>query len=134
MYSIVNASFEQLIDLEGFGEIIARSVKDFFAQPQINYILERLKKAGVNMKSKSTNNLIENRFMGAAFVLTGTLPSMTRDEASNLILKYGGRVTDSVSKKTTYLLAGRDAGSKLTKAQDLGINVINEGQFMNMIK
>lgn len=134
MYSIVNASYEQLIGLEGFGEIIARSVKDFFAQPQVNYILERLKKAGVNMKSKSAGNLLENRFKGATFVLTGTLPSMTRDEASKLIQKYGGRVTESVSKKTAYLLAGSDAGSKFTKAQALGINIINEVDFMNMIK
>ncbi|MDD4237325.1 MAG: NAD-dependent DNA ligase LigA, partial [Desulfotomaculaceae bacterium] len=100
IYSIINASYEQLIDLEGFGEIIARSVIDFFAQPQIKYILERLQKAGVNMKSKFADNLLENRFEGATFVITGTLPSMTRDEASKLIQKYGGRVTESVSKKT----------------------------------
>ncbi|MDD4801624.1 MAG: NAD-dependent DNA ligase LigA [Syntrophomonas sp.] len=134
MFSIANASFEELIGLDGFGEISSKAVEDYFAQPQTKYILERLQKAGVNMQSKNVNRSISGIFRGATFVLTGTLPSMTRDEAAELIEKHGGRVSGSVSKKTTYLLAGEEAGSKLTKAQGLGIKIISEDDLVRMLQ
>ncbi len=134
MFSIANASFEELMILDGFGEISAKAIGDFLAQPQTRYILERLQKAGVNMKSKAVNSSSDNIFEGSTFVITGTLPTMTRDEAIEMIEKHGGRVSGSVSKKTTYLLAGEEAGSKLTKAQSLGIKVLAEEDLMNLLK
>ncbi len=134
MFAIADASFDELVGLDGFGEISAKAVGDFFAQPQTRYILERLQNAGVNMKSKALNRLNNGIFEGATFVITGTLPTMTRDEATELIEKHGGRVSGSVSKKTTYLLAGEEAGSKLTKAQSLGIKVLTEDDLINMLK
>lgn len=134
IHAIAQASFDQLVQLDGFGEISAKAVMDFFAEPKTKYIIERLEKAGVNMKSKSNSNLRDNRFEGATFVLTGTLPTMTRDEASQLIQAHGGRVTDSVSKKTTYVVAGENAGSKLTKAQNLGIKILTEADLVEMIR
>jgi DNA ligase (NAD+) len=94
-------------------------------------LLEKLKNAGVNM-TYETETVTDTRFTGKTFVLTGTLPTYSRDEAKAVIEKLGGKVTGSVSKKTDYVLAGEDAGSKLTKAQTLGIRVINEVDFRNM--
>jgi len=133
MFSIANASLEELINIEGFGEISAKAITDFFAQKQNIYILERLQNAGVNMKSKAVNDSVDNTFEGKTFVITGTLPTMTRDQARKLIEEHGGRVSESVSKKTTYVLAGEEAGSKLTKAQSLGIEVIAEEDLINML-
>ena len=121
-------------DIKGIGEVSIKAISDFFAQPQTKTILERLEKAGVNMKSKLSNQVIDNRFMGAAFVLTGTLPTMSREEASQLIQEHGGRVTGSVSKKTTYLLLGEGAGDKLAKAQSLGVKIISEDDLKNMLQ
>lgn len=133
VFSIANASLEELQDLEGFGVISAKAVNDFFAKPQTKYILDRLQEAGVNMKSKASNRSIDNIFEGLTFVLTGALQTMTREEAAGLIQIHGGHVTNSVSKKTTYLLAGENAGSKLAKAQDLGVVVIDEAKLNEMI-
>jgi DNA ligase (NAD+) len=133
IFSIANASLDELQGLEGFGAISAKAVNDFFAKPQTKYILDRLQEAGVNMKSKASNRSIDNTFEGLTFVLTGTLPTMTREEAAGLIKIHGGHVTNSVSKKTTYLLAGENAGSKLTKAQELGVAVIDEAKLKEMI-
>jgi DNA ligase (NAD+) len=86
------------------------------------------------MKSRISNKAIDNRFEGATFVLTGTLPTMSREEASQLIQAHGGRVTGSVSKKTTYLLAGEGAGDKLNKAEALGVKVLTEADLLAMIR
>ena len=86
------------------------------------------------MKSKAVSNKIDNRFEGKTFVLTGTLPTMTRDQARKLIEEHGGRVSESVSKKTAYLLAGEEAGSKLAKAQSLGVQVLTEDDLLNMLQ
>jgi DNA ligase (NAD+) len=134
MFAIADASFEELVGLDGFGEISAKAVGDYFAQPQTKYILERMQNAGVNMKSKAVNRSTDGIFEGSTFVITGTLPTMTRDEAVELIEKHGGRVSGSVSKKTTYLLAGEEAGSKLTKAQSLGIKVLAEEDLLSMLQ
>ena len=97
-------------------------------------MINRLRELGVNMDSKVSENKKDDRFAGKTFVLTGTLPSMTRDEAAEIIQNFGGKVSGSVSKKTAYVLAGEEAGSKLTKAESLGITIISEEEFKELIK
>ena len=129
--AIFAASVEDISGIDGFGLIMAESVHDFFALPNTAHLIGRFRDAGVNMLSKTT--VQDTRFAGKTFVLTGTLPTLTRTEASASIEKFGGKVSSSVSKKTDYLLAGEDAGSKLVKAQQLGINIITEQEFNGMI-
>jgi len=122
-------------DIKGIGEVSIKAISDFFNQPQTHGILERLENAGVNLKSKAKNSLKkDNRLADAAFVLTGTLPTMSRDEASKLIEDHGGHVVGSVSKKTTYLLVGENPGNKLIAAQNLGVKIITEDILMEMIR
>lgn len=132
MDSLLNAGFEEIASIEGFGGIMAEAVVRFFALPQSRHFVEKLQEAGVNMKSKA--ELADSRFKGMTFVLTGALPTLKRDEATALIEKYGGKVSSSVSSKTTVVLAGEDAGSKLAKAQQLGIRIIDEQAFFDMLK
>lgn len=130
--AVAAATAEEMELIDGIGAVSARSAADFFALPETAAMLERLKSLGVNMKSlKQVRDL---RFAGKAFVLTGTLPGYTRSEAATLIEAYGGRVSSSVSKKTSYVLAGDEAGGKLEKANALGITVIDETAFNEMIK
>lgn len=131
--NLMNASEISLSLIQDIGPITAKSVYEFFKQEQTVDLLEKLKKAGVNMKQEEKEEK-DNRFSGMTFVLTGTLEKYTRDEASEIIEKSGGKTSGSVSKKTSYVLAGEEAGSKLTKAQELGINVITEAEFDDMIK
>ena len=112
---------------------MAESIVKFFDDQQAKDLIEKLKAVGVNMQSDYEENT-DNRFAGMTFVLTGTLPTLSRNEASEIIENFGGKVSGSVSKKTTYVLAGEEAGSKLDKALDLGINVIDEAQFIEMTK
>lgn len=128
---IFAASAEEIATIEGFGHIIAESVYHFFQLPNTAHLIGKLRDAGVNMLSKTV--VQDNRFAGKTFVLTGTLPTMTRSEATALIEKFGGKVSGSVSKKTDYVLAGEDAGSKLTKAQQLGVPILTEEDFMKML-
>lgn len=130
--ALIAASEEEICDIDGFGEITAKSVVDFFKLEKSLELIEKLKASGVNMKS--LKQTIDERFKGMTFVLTGTLSKYTRNEASEIIASYGGKTSSSVSKKTAYVLAGEDAGSKLTKANSLGVAVINEEQFGEMIK
>ena len=108
------------------------AVASFFAIEQSKREIEALAALGVNMLSQKEK--IDNRFEGKTFVLTGTLPTLSRNEASELIEKYGGKTASSVSKKTSYVLAGEEAGSKLVKAQTLGITIITEEEFREMIE
>ena len=133
MEELSNASFESLALTDDVGEITANNIIEFFAQEQTKDIIERLKNLGVNMESLQEDN-IDNRFEGKIFVLTGALEKYSRKEAEDLIEKYGGKTSSSVSKKTSYVLAGEDAGSKLTKAQELGITIITEKEFEDMVK
>ena len=133
MEELSNASFESLALTDDVGEITANNIIEFFAQEQTKDIIERLKNLGVNMESLQEES-IDNRFEGKVFVLTGALEKYSRKEAEDLIEKYGGKTSSSVSKKTSYVLAGEDAGSKLTKAQELGITIITEEEFENMCK
>lgn len=132
MQALTAASLEELTAIDGFGGIMARSVADFFALEQSKKEIEALAALGVNMTSLKEK--IDSRFEGKTFVLTGTLPTYSRNEASEIIEKFGGKTASSVSKKTSYVLAGEDAGSKLVKAQSLGITIISEEEFNEMIK
>lgn len=127
MDAVMNATVDEVLSIDGFGEIMALSLTQFFALPASRELVERLREAGVNMTCQLQQT--DKRFEGLTFVLTGTLPSMTRDEASALIEQYGGKTSGSVSKKTSVVLAGEDAGSKLTKAQALGIRIISQAEF-----
>lgn len=127
------ASQEEIASIEGFGGIMAESVAEFFAQPGTARLIGELRDADVNLESRAAETA-DARFAGKTFVLTGTLPTMTRNEASALVEKYGGKVSSSVSKKTSYVLAGEEAGSKLTKANQLGVTVITEEEFLKMLE
>lgn len=129
---IAEASFEDLCTTEDFGEILAKSVVDFFSHESTKKIISALKTAGVNTEYISTE--VSSRFEGMTIVVTGTLNTMSRSEAEKCITDNGGKAAGSVSKKTTFVLAGSDAGSKLTKAQALGIRVISEDEFLEMLK
>jgi len=129
--SLIKAEFEDLSMINDIGPIAANSIREFFNQEQTRDLIERLKIAGVNTISKEEN--IDNRLEGKTFVLTGTLKKYKRGEVANLIEKFGGKTSNTVSKKTDYVLAGEEAGSKLTKAQDLGITILEEEEFEKMI-
>lgn len=133
MDNLMNASIEELSVQNDVGEITAKSIYEFFREEQSIDLINKLKLAGVNMESLEEENT-DNRFEGKTFVLTGALSKYSRDEASDIIEKLGGKTSGSVSKKTSYVLAGEDAGSKLTKAQNLGVTVITEEEFEEMIK
>lgn len=130
--NLINATSEELALIDDIGPIVANSIREFFLQDQTIDLINKLKEAGVNMEHEE--EMIDNRFDGKIFVLTGSLENYTRKEAGDLIEKFGGKVSGSVSKKTDYLLAGEDAGSKLTKAQGLGITILTENEFSDMIK
>ena len=126
-------TMEQLSQINDIGEVMANSIIEFFMQEQTKDLIEKLKNAGVNMNCLEEES-DDKRFEGKTFVLTGSLELFTRKEAEDIIEKLGGKTSSSVSKKTDYVLAGEDAGSKLTKAQSLGINIISETDFKEMIK
>lgn len=130
---IMSASKESINNIDGFGDVMAESVVNYFSLEQTKELIKKLRECGVNMTSDKTQSSGNDaRFAGKTFVLTGTLPTYTRNEAAEIIEKFGGKVSSSVSKKTSYVLAGEDAGSKLTKAQNLGVSIINEKQFIDM--
>lgn len=131
MDKLIEASYEELRMIDDVGEITAHTIYEFFRQEQTLDLINKLKQAGVNMKSETQAN--ENgKFVGKTFVLTGSLEHYSREEASEIIEKLGGKTSSSVSKKTDYVLAGEDAGSKLKKAQELGITIISEEEFTAM--
>lgn len=129
---IKNADIERLANIEGIGGIIAQSIYDFFHEERNVKMIEELKELGVNPVSKVKPK--SDKLAGKTFVLTGTLQNMTRDEASAIIKSHGGKTSSSVSKKTSYVLAGENAGSKLDKAQNLGVIILTEDDFLEMIK
>lgn len=130
--SIMSASAEEIAEIDGFGDVMAQSVHSAFKEEHLTALVKRLEACGVNTKYEKMQ--VDNRFEGMTFVLTGTLSTMKRSEAKEIVEKFGGKASSSVSKKTTYVLAGEEAGSKLTKAQELGIPVITEEQFLEMTK
>ena len=128
--NLMNANKEELCEIQDFGEITADCVIDFFSHEQNVELCKKLIDLGLN--TNSTFVQLDNRFEGLTFVLTGTLPTMSRDIASGMIKDRGGKVAGSVSSKTSYVLAGEDAGNKLVKAKNLGINIIDEEEFLKM--
>ena len=126
------ATLEELTSVDDIGEITAKNVLDWFAAPQSQHLIERLKEAGVNMTAAEQGS--DQRFAGKTFVLTGTLERFTRSEATEMIESRGGKASGSVSKKTAYVVAGEAAGSKLRKAQELGIPVLTEEEFLEMMQ
>ena len=132
MEALMAASEEELTEIDDVGAITARCIVDYLAAPQSRDLIQRLKAADVNMES--TRQLVDDRFAGMTFVLTGTLTRFDRKTAQSLIEERGGKVSGSVSKKTTYVVAGEAAGSKLKKAQELNIPVLTEEEFAKMLK
>ncbi len=130
--SLAQADLEELTQVNDIGAVSAGCIRDFFAEEKNQAVLRRLQEAGVNMKAKEQPS--GGLFDGLTFVITGTLPGMDRKEAAARVEKAGGKVSGSVSRKTSYLLAGENAGSKLAKAQELNIPVIDEAQFLAMLE
>ena len=128
---VMEATVEELTNLEEFGEIMANSVVEFFKEEKNLKVINKLKEFGVNTKSiVNEDSNISKIFEGMKIVLTGTLPTLKRNDAKEMIESRGGKATSSVSKSTTFVLAGEEAGSKLTKANELGIKVIDEATFI----
>ena len=133
MDRLMEVTSSELAMVEDIGPVMADSIREFFLQDQTIDLIKRLKQARVNMEYQEEEGSDE-RFFGKTFVLTGSLEKYTRGEAGNIIEKFGGKTSSSVSKKTDYVLAGEEAGSKLTKAQNLGVKIITEQEFDEMIK
>ena len=129
--SIISATLEELTEIEGIGAVLAESIKDYFSNETTIKMINDLKELGVN--TISLTEKFDNRFEGKTFVITGTLEGYSRNEMTELIEKHSGKVSGSVSKKTDYLLAGEDGGSKLTKAQSLGVKIITLQEILEMM-
>jgi len=132
MDALMNASAEELTQVSDVGEITAGNISGWFAQAQSRELIERLRNAGVNFKSKRA--VTDTRFAGKTFVLTGALTRFTREEATEKIELFGGKASGSVSKKTSYVVVGENAGSKERKARELGIPILSEEEFLEMIQ
>lgn len=130
---IMSATAEEVAEIDGFGAVMSENVEKAFSDVHFKELVRSLREKGVKMEYTSQGSG-DDRFAGMTFVLTGTLPTLKRDEAKAMIESFGGKASGSVSKKTTYVLAGEEAGSKLTKAQELGIKVISEEEFLEMLK
>jgi DNA ligase (NAD+) len=133
--SIAHASVEQLTETEDVGEVIAKSLHQWFGNAANQQLIERLRTAGLNFTGTAQSGIKpQGKVAGKTFVLTGTLPTLKREEAAAKVEASGGKVSGSVSKKTDFLLAGEDAGSKLDKARDLGVRIINEEEFLALLQ
>ncbi len=132
--SIINATADDIEKIDGFGTVMAQSVEKAFKESHRLNLINRFKEYGLNMVYKSAFGSSDKRFEGKTFVLTGTLPTMKRRDAQELIERFGGKVSSSVSKKTSYVVAGEDSGSKLIKAQQLGIQIISEQELIDITK
>lgn len=131
--NLMSATIDELRQVPDIGEVSAVAISNFFNDEKNKEIIIKLKASGVNLKIQEEENVAEQKLAGMTFVITGTLPTLGRIEATELIQKHGGKVSGSVSSKTTYVLAGEEAGSKLIKAQELGITVITENELFDMI-
>ncbi len=131
--ALMEATAEEIQSEDGFGGVMAESIVEFFSRESTQELIFRLKRYGVNMTAQIEEQT-DNRFEGKTFVLTGTLETMTRQEGEALVVSLGGKASSSVSKKTSYVVAGENAGSKLTKAQTLGVPVLTEAEFIEMTK
>ena len=129
---LMEASLEELTEVPDVGAVTARNIAEWFAQPQSRHLIERLREAGVNFESKRV--ITDDRFAGKIFVLTGALSKFTREEATEKIELFGGKASGSVSKKTSFVVVGENAGSKERKARELGIPILSEDDFLAMIQ
>ena len=134
MDNLMHASYDELKEIRDVGEVIAQSVVDYFQDEDNLKLISELKEIGLNMNYLATDVASDENFAGKTFVLTGTLDSITRDAAKEKIEALGGNCAGSVSKKTDVVIAGHDAGSKYTKALELGIEIWNEGKFLEMLQ
>jgi DNA ligase (NAD+) len=134
VHDLRRAAYEDLVAINDVGDISARAIVEFFQNKENDMILERLEQAGVNLNSLEDSSGVDQRLEGLTFVITGTLPTMGRSEMEQLLKKYGAKVSGSVSKKTSYVVAGENAGSKLTKANELGIPVLTEQEVLDRIR
>jgi DNA ligase (NAD+) len=130
--ALMEADEQTLTEVPDVGAVTARNITEWFSQPQSRHIIEQLRSAGVNFESKRV--ITDARFAGMTFVLTGALSKFTREEATEKIELFGGKASGSVSKKTTYVVVGENAGSKERKARELGIPILSEDDFLNMIQ
>ena len=130
--ALMSADLQALTGIPDVGDITAANIYEWFHQDQSRHMIERLRQAGVNFQSKRV--IMDSRFAGMTFVLTGALSKFTREEATEKIELFGGKASGSVSKKTTYVVAGENAGSKERKARELGITILSEDDFLNMIQ
>ena len=130
--ALMNASVAELTEVPDIGGVTAQSIFDWFHQPQSVHMIQRLREAGVNFESKRM--VTDTRFAGKIFVLTGALSKFTREEATERIEAFGGKASGSVSKKTSYVIVGENAGSKERKARELGIPILTEDEFLEMLK
>ena len=130
--AIMNASVEDITSIDSFGDVLAESVYNAFKDEEMRKLINRFKDYGLNMEYSSS--IKSDIFKGLTFVLTGTLPTLKREQAKEMIESLGGKCTGSVSKKTNYVVAGESAGSKLTKAEELGIKVISEEELLSMME
>lgn len=130
--ALMNADVQRLTEIEDVGEITAQNIVQWFSQEQAQHMIQRLREAGVNLESK--RNVTDSRFSGMTFVLTGALSMFTREEATEKIELFGGKASGSVSKKTTYVVVGENAGSKERKARELGIPILSEEEFLSMLQ
>ena len=130
---LADTTVERLVEIDDVGEITARGIVDYFHNESNREVLNKLIQSGVNTRAEEKKDTSDLKLTGLTFVITGTLPSMGRKEAAILIEENGGKVSSSVSKKTNYLLAGEAAGSKLTKANELGVNIISQDELIRMI-
>lgn len=131
--AIMNADVADISAIDGFGDVMSQNVYETFRDENFKVLIEHLKAAGVKMEYASQKS-DDKRFEGLTFVLTGTLPTLTRDEAKQIIENFGGKASSSVSKKTSYVVAGEEAGSKLVKAQELGLKILSEAELIDMTK
>lgn len=131
--NIMNSKVEDYTNIDGFGTVMAESIVEYFSHEESINLIKELKECGVKMPPVEKKSE-EGKFTGLTFVLTGTLPTLKRSEASKMIENAGGKTSSSVSKKTSYVVAGEEAGSKLTKAQNLGVTIITEEQLLNMLE
>jgi DNA ligase (NAD+) len=132
MESLMSATEEQLLQVNDVGPVVAKSIINFFADPLNVELVQQLIAVGIHWPAIEKLDLSAAVFAGKTLVLTGTLPTLSRDQAAAIIEQHGGKVAGSVSKKTSYVVAGSDAGSKLVKAQELGITVLSEEELLAM--
>ena len=130
--ALMQARVEELTEISDVGDVTAQAIYDWFKQDQSVEMIERLRNAGVNFES--TKQVTDSRFAGMTFVLTGALSKFTREEATEKIESFGGKASGSVSKKTSYVVVGENAGSKEKKAKELGIPILSEDEFLQMIQ